>query len=105
MNQDRKPTGGPQLHHHVGLLGLLGIGRAPAHAGALLEHKIARSRVALGIERVWPRLWLPAGVAGVFLLVSLAGLWPLLSPLAHKSLLALFALAFLAALVPLARVQ
>ncbi len=103
MNQDRKSTGGPHQSQHVGLLGLIGFGRVPAHAGALLERKIARSRLALGIERAWPRLWLPAGAVGVFVLVSLAGLWPMLSPLLHKVVLAGFGIALLASLVPLAR--
>ena len=71
----------------------------------LLERKIALSRLALALERLWPRLWPLFAVGGLFLAVSLAGLWPLLSPLPHKLLLAAFALAALAALVPPARMR
>lgn len=62
------------------------------------ERKAQLSAWALAFERLWPRLWLLIGVAGAFLLVSLAGLWPLLGDLPHKLLLGIFALAFLAAL-------
>jgi uncharacterized protein (TIGR02302 family) len=35
----------------------------------------AASRVSLGWERLWPRLWLPAAILLSFLAVSWAGLW------------------------------
>jgi len=57
------------------------------------------------LERFWPRLWLPVGVAGTFLLVSLLGLWPLLGRELHLALLWAFAIAFVAALVPVLRVR
>lgn len=63
------------------------------------ERKVSLSRCALLFEELWPRLWLVSGVAGLFVLVSLAGVWPSLSENAHKFGLALFAGALLAALV------
>src|SRR5687768_6893983 len=69
------------------------------------ERKIRRSTWALVFEQVWPRLWLILGVAATFVLVSLAGLWPLLPELAHKGLLALFAAALLAAIIYAGRVR
>ena len=69
------------------------------------ERKIRRSTWALVFEQVWPRLWLILGIAATFILVSLAGLWPLLPELAHKGLLALFAAALLAAIVYAGRIR
>jgi len=57
------------------------------------------------LERVWPRLWLPVGVAGAFVLVSLLGLWPMLAREVHLAVLWAFAIAFVASLVPLLRVS
>lgn len=57
------------------------------------------------LERLWPRLWLPVGVAGTFILVSLLGLWPLLGRTIHLALLWAFAIAFVASLVPLLRIS
>ncbi|RIA56324.1 uncharacterized protein (TIGR02302 family) [Dichotomicrobium thermohalophilum] len=57
------------------------------------------------LERLWPRLWLPLGVAGTFVLVSLLGLWPLLGRTVHLALLWAFAIAFVASLVPVLRVS
>lgn len=64
--------------------------------GRVLERKIRWSRAALLLETLWPRLWLLFGLAALFVLVSLAGVWPTLPELAHKVVLALFALAALA---------
>jgi uncharacterized protein (TIGR02302 family) len=66
---------------------------------AKFARKVRVSRWALLFERLWPRLWLIFGLAGVFLLVSLAGLWPMLSDPLHYVLLAAFALAAVAALL------
>ena len=68
------------------------------------ERKVYLSRCALFFEELWPRLWLVIGVAGLFVLVSLAGLWPRLSENAHKFGLVLFAVAFVAALAAVFRV-
>lgn len=66
--------------------------------------KVRLSKIALFFERLWPRLWVLLGLAAVFAALSLAGLWPLLPDLVHKSALALFALAAVASLVFAVRV-
>ena len=58
------------------------------------ERKVRLSKWALQFERLWPRAWLLLGLAGLFVAVSLAGLWPRLPELPHKIVLALFGLAF-----------
>src|SRR3989337_703005 len=68
------------------------------------ERKVLLSKWALLFEQVWPRAWLMLGLAGVFIAVSLAGLWPRLPELPHKIVLAVFGLAFVAALFAGARV-
>jgi uncharacterized protein (TIGR02302 family) len=68
-----------------------------------LERKIGLARSALFVERLWPRLWVLAGLAGLFLTVSLAGVWQMLPDMVHKALLGAFALAAMAILVWLAR--
>ena len=69
------------------------------------ERKVTLSRWALLFEQLWPRVWVLLGLAGVFLAVSLLGLWPRLGDLTHKVVLGLFGLAMLAALMALARVR
>ncbi len=71
----------------------------------LLQSKIAQMRRVIFLERLWPRLWLPVGVAGTFFLVSLLGVWPLLGPTVHLGLLWAFAISFVAAVVPVLRVR
>ncbi len=70
-----------------------------------LDAKISLSRWALGLERIWPRLWLPIGVIALFFVVSLAGAWPLLPDGWHIAALTGFGLAALASLWPLIRVR
>lgn len=79
--------------------------RETAPGNRQFERKVALSRLGLLLERLWPRFWLVLAIAGVFLLVSLAGLWLWLPPTAHGAVLAAFALALIAALVALARVR
>ena len=74
-------------------------------AQRLFERKVKLSKFALVLEAVWPRLWLLAGLALVFLAASLLGLWPLLPEMAHKGVLATFFLATLAILISLARIR
>ena len=62
------------------------------------ERKVRLSKWALLFEQLWPRAWLLLGLAGLFIAVSLAGLWPRLPELPHKIVLGLFGLGFLAAL-------
>jgi uncharacterized protein (TIGR02302 family) len=76
----------------------------PSALDTKFARKVTASRWALLFERLWPRLWLILGVAGLFLFVSLLGIWPLLPEAAHLALLAAFALAGLAALLFAVRV-
>jgi uncharacterized protein (TIGR02302 family) len=57
------------------------------------------ARAALLFEAVWPALWPPAAVAGVFLCLALLGLPPLLPGWLHLIVLALFLVVFLGLLV------
>ena len=75
-----------------------------ANAPRLLDRKVKVAQFMLMFERVWRALLWPFSVTGSFLLISLAELWRLLPALAHSAGLIGFAVAFLASLVPLARV-
>ena len=70
-----------------------------------LDRKIQLSRWALGLERVWPRLWLPIGVIVLFFVASLAGLWPQLAADWHIAGLVGFGVAGAASLAPLLRLE
>ena len=72
---------------------------------AAFARKVRASRITLYFERLWPRLWLILGVAGLFLLVSLLNVWAHLPQPAHIALLAGFAVAALAAVIYAARVN
>jgi uncharacterized protein (TIGR02302 family) len=72
---------------------------------AAFARKVRASRITLYFERLWPRLWLILGVAGLFLLVSLLNVWAQLPQPAHIALLAGFAMAALAAVIYAARVN
>ena len=72
---------------------------------AAFARKVHLSKWALLFEQVWPRAWLLLGLAGLFIAVSLAGLWPRLPELPHKIVLGLFGLAFAAALIVLLSVR
>jgi uncharacterized protein (TIGR02302 family) len=69
----------------------------------VLERKVRLSRASLLVERLWPRVWAVIGLVGLFVLVSVAGLWTALPELAHQALLALFGLALVALLAWIAR--
>ncbi|HEY1243548.1 MAG TPA: TIGR02302 family protein [Hyphomicrobiaceae bacterium] len=69
------------------------------------ERKVLFSKLALLFEQIWPRAWLLLGIAGLFILVSLVGLWPRLPELPHKIVLGLFGLAFAGAVVALLSVR
>ena len=79
--------------------------RDPNDPARLLERKIRLSRWAMTFERLWPRLWLAAGLVALFIVVSLAGVWSAVPPLGHKALLAGFAIALLGLLIYAARVK
>lgn len=70
---------------------------------AKFTRKVRASRWALYFERLWPRLWLILGLAGLFLIVSLLGIWPLLPYALHVFVLGALAVAAVAALVFTAR--
>jgi uncharacterized protein (TIGR02302 family) len=72
---------------------------------AAFARKVRASRITLYFERLWPRLWLILGFAGLFLLVSLLNIWAHLPQPAHIALLAGFAVAALAAVIYAARVN
>src|SRR5262249_29578663 len=57
------------------------------------------------LESLWPRAWLILALAGLFISLSLAGLWPLLPELPHKIVLAAFGLLLAAALIGVLRVR
>ena len=69
------------------------------------HRKIRLSRWALFFERLWPRLWGLIGLAGLFVLISLMGVWTNLSIEAHWGLLGAFGFAALVALVVIFRMR
>ena len=69
------------------------------------ERKVHLSKWALLFEQIWPRAWLLLGLAGLFIAVSLAGLWPRLPELSHKLVLGLFGLGFVLGLIALLSVR
>ncbi|MEM8744311.1 MAG: TIGR02302 family protein [Pseudomonadota bacterium] len=71
----------------------------------VLERKVRAARTVIAFERVWQALLWPFAVAGVFMLITLFEAWELVPPVAHQAGLIVFGLAFLASLVPLARVR
>ncbi len=71
----------------------------------LLEKRIRSSRRALLVERIWPCAWPPLALALFFALVSLLGLWTVLAGPGRHIGLALFAMAGIASLIPLARID
>lgn len=75
-----------------------------AVAASAFERKIRRAKWALVFEQFWLRLWIVTGIAGLFGLLSLAGIWPLLHDWVHLGLLGLFAATLLAALVYAVRI-
>jgi uncharacterized protein (TIGR02302 family) len=70
-----------------------------------VDGKVARQRLLLGLERLWDAMQLPLLVAGIAFAAVASGLLLKLPQLAQASLLAAVALVFLAALVPLARLN
>ena len=74
-------------------------------APRLLGRKVRRAQFMIVFERAWRALLWPFLVTGAFVLLSLAEVWSLLPGLAHKAGLAVFGVALIASLVPLARVR
>ncbi len=74
---------------------------SPEQTRKLLNRKIRRTQRVLFLERLWPRLWLPVGVVGLFVLASLFGLWPNLTRDVHEIGLWVFGGMFVLSFVPL----
>ena len=70
-------------------------------ASVSFERKIKRARTIMYLEQIWPRLWLPMGLIGVFILASTFGLWPALPFWAHVIALAVFVVGLLASFMPI----
>ncbi|MGB0087341.1 MAG: TIGR02302 family protein [Rhodomicrobiaceae bacterium] len=70
-----------------------------------LDKKVRRTRLVLILERLWPTLWLPAGVIGVFLLFSLFGFWQQLTFEIHRGILWGFTAALALSFIPLIRMR
>ena len=68
-----------------------------------LTQALQRAQIAIAWERLWPHLARLMSVAGLFLVVSWAGLWLTLPFIARAIGLALFGLLALAALFPLVK--
>ena len=47
----------------------------PSPVTATFERKVRLGTWALLFERLWPRLWAVFGLIGLFMLVSLLGVW------------------------------
>lgn len=67
----------------------------------LLEKKVRAANRTLLVEKLWPRIWLPLAVCGVFVLLSAFEVWALLPPRVHFGLLWVFGAALFASLLPL----
>ncbi len=70
-----------------------------------IRRAVARARAAMMFERAWRELLWPSAVLGMFLVVSWFGLWIGLDPRLRYALVAAFAAAFLASLLPLRRLR
>jgi uncharacterized protein (TIGR02302 family) len=68
-----------------------------------LDGLVTRARAVIVWEAAWPRLALTGSVALLFLALSWFGLWLSMAPMARIIAVALFAAAFLFAVVPLLR--
>jgi uncharacterized protein (TIGR02302 family) len=74
---------------------------ASAPERRLLEGKVRAASRALLFEKLWPRVWLPLSIAGVFVLLSAFEIWQLLPPRVHLVLLQAFGVAFALSFLPL----
>ncbi|MGO8955272.1 MAG: TIGR02302 family protein [Rhodomicrobium sp.] len=67
----------------------------------LIEGKMRAAKRALIAEKLWPRVWLPLFIAGVFVLLSAFEVWQLLPPRLHFYLLCAFGVALALSFLPL----
>jgi uncharacterized protein (TIGR02302 family) len=75
--------------------------KSPSPEERFLERKVREARRALLFEKLWPRVWLPLGVCGVFVLLSAFEVWQLLPPRVHLGLLWAFGAALGLSVLPL----
>ena len=80
-------------------------GRTPDALSRRIAAVVLRARLAIFWEALWPRLALPMAIIALFAAISFMGLWPLLPDVLRIAALVLFALGFLASLVPLVRLS
>ncbi|AWK88838.1 TIGR02302 family protein [Azospirillum thermophilum] len=73
--------------------------RTAADHPAAPRLRLIEARAALLWERLWPALWAPASIAGLFLALALSGLLPGLPGWLHSAVLILLAAAFVLSLV------
>jgi len=78
---------------------------SPRKLARELDRKVGRARLVILLERLWPAMWAPIGVAGVFLLLSIFGFWSYLGYEIHRGLLWAFGAAMVVSLFPLIRVR
>jgi uncharacterized protein (TIGR02302 family) len=81
--------------------GIRGAQPASAPERRLLEGKIRAASRTLLFEKLWPRVWLPLSIAGMFVLLSVFEIWQLLPPRIHSGLLLAFGAAFIFSFLPL----
>ncbi len=75
--------------------------KEPRHIGeAILARKLRWTKLVMFFEQLWLKSWAPITVVGIFLLTCLYQLWPLLSPLMHRLILAFFAMGLIASFYP-----
>ena len=75
---------------------------SPSREERLVESKVRAAKLAMLFETLWPRVWLPAAVGGVFVLLSAFEAWQFMPPRVHLGLLWAFGIAFALSFVPLA---
>ncbi len=91
-------------HDKEALLKEGGVGRersAFSEQERFLQKKLRLANRVLGFEALWPRIWLPFSVCGVFILLSAFEAWPYLPPRLHLGLLWAFGGALALSLIPL----
>ena len=76
--------------------------RSSSPEDRLVDAKVRAAKRVMIFETLWPRIWLPVGVCGVFILLSAFEIWQLLPPPFHASLLWWFGATFGLSLLPLA---